>query len=247
MKMLLVGDSHGDLQFMDRMVLKAVDNGIDTIFQLGDFGFVWPGEEYKLELLNILAKENDVNIFFLPGNHEDWDTLDKWERSAIENNNLTFNGFIPVTSNIFYSGKTHVWTWYGKTFAVAGGAYSIDKMYRIIGESWWPQEELTDWDIASLANGARDYAPVDILLTHDGPTWGNYTRGLLDIPESHIHRQKMNMVHEATRPSMWFHGHYHQFSQYSDRETMVFGLDCNGWGTNNLILDTDTLTVTISN
>lgn len=247
-KILMVGDSHGDKYFMRQMVLKAASNDIHTIFQLGDFGFVWPGNDESLDDLNEYAKERDVEIIFLPGNHEDWDQLDRYEIDACLSENVTLSGFFPVRSNILYTGRVNTWYWNSVKFAVAGGAYSIDKQWRTPGHSWWPQEELTNDDIERLMSDVGD-DPVDVLLTHDAPTWGDFNYTLKNIPESHMHRQKMSAIHKSLSPIVWFHGHYHRWMQYQSPfapVTKVYGLDCNGsYSVNNVIFDIDTLEISL--
>lgn len=244
-RLLMVGDTHGNFNFMRHMVDVACDNEIDTIVQLGDFGFVWPGSDFNLQRLNDYAATFGKRIVFIPGNHEDWDVLDNYKESATASNTLTVNGFIPIASNIFYTGKVSSWMWDGVRFAVAGGAYSVDKQYRTPGKSWWPQETLTDEDMLEV----EEIALPDVLLTHDGPTWAPYGR-LMDDIESHIHRQRIDAVYQATAPLVWFHGHYHRYMEYtgyhnvSGESTDIYGLDCDGApGINRVIFDTETLSV----
>lgn len=241
MRLLIVGDSHGDLNFMTQMIHKAMVNDIKTIIQLGDFGFVWNdiGDLYntnakKLSMLNDAAAMAGVEILFLPGNHEDWDMLE-----ALQGANWMFPD-TRVDTNIIYLGKVNEFMMGDVTFATVGGAYSIDRGWRVLNESWWQQEELADDDIDYVRTL---YSPVDVLLTHDAPTWQQLN--IMPIVESHIHRQRMNQVHDHLKPKLWLHGHYHQFVDWTDHDTRVVGLSCNGeWEPNYVILDTNTLELT---
>lgn len=73
-------------------------------------------------------------------------------------------GFItsPLYSNIRIIPRTHYWEWGGVKFASLGGANSIDKGYRVLGLSWWEEEEITAKQVESL-NGVH----ADVLITHD--------------------------------------------------------------------------------
>jgi hypothetical protein len=99
-----------------------------------------------------------------------------------------------------------------------GGAMSVDKRLRVEGESWWPQEELTDTDVEYAK---RDGA-VDVIVSHDcprgvdipgvGPDTKGGARG--DWPpdilaEARRHRDKLATICRATAPDWLFHGHYH--------------------------------------
>ena len=81
-KILMVGDSHGNLAFMEHIIHVAEYNKIKTVVQLGDFGFIWPGADNELAALNEIANEHSIKIVFIPGNHEDWDSLDYYHAKA---------------------------------------------------------------------------------------------------------------------------------------------------------------------
>lgn len=221
MQILMVGDIHGDLSFAVRACHVAKELGISQIIQLGDFG-IWDHTEKGVYFLDELDKHSeDVNVswLFVPGNHENYDSL---EEHAL-NDPTTAEDFVVIRDRILYTRKVNKWTWAGKTFKVVGGAYSIDKKYRTPGTSWWPQEQLTDDELAL----AVDMGHVDILLTHDCPTWADFGMRLKEDLESQMHRQKMNEVYSATLPKIWFHGHYHTYMEYESRGTRVYGLECN--------------------
>lgn len=226
MKVLVVGDVHGDTSFAHATNDVAVREGITTILQVGDFG-VWPGPSgrYFLDQLDLDNKRHGVRWVFLPGNHEDWNQLDYHESGAP----VTDEGFYKIRDSIHYTGKVHYWEWEGKTFKAVGGAYSIDKSMRRPNVSWWVQEQLTDAEVRrAVAIGETDY-----LFTHDAPTNVPFTRMKVDL-ESQMHRQKMDIVGRETKAYRWFHGHYHHYMDYMFDGTMVVGLECNdqaqtGW------------------
>jgi hypothetical protein len=213
---------------MKSKISIASQTGVDTIVQLGDFGFVWPGYDDALAEIDTFAARQGVRVVFLPGNHEDWDTLENWDAFVAKNGDQTEEKFTPFGTNIFYTGKVNVWEWDDITFAVAGGAYSIDKAWRTFGESWWPQEWLDDSDIDALEFMHNVHGkPVDVLLTHDAPTNIPFNGLKVDL-ESEMHRSQMNKVYDMLHPQVWFHGHYHRYMKYWKGTTAVTGLNCDG-------------------
>lgn len=230
-KYIIVGDTHGDVPFVSQVTRAAKELGIETILQVGDFG-VWdhkPDGVYFLDKLNENSELRGVKWYFVPGNHENYDRLENYEAYADEHGTRTPEGFVPLRDNIFYVGKTNVWTWDGVLFAAAGGAYSIDKAWRTPGVSWWPQETLTPGEVVrlhALMSIAGRHA--DVLLTHDSstslPEWPGF---LKDDPDSQAHREIMDQVWDITRPTWWFHGHYHRYLQYRHHDTYVTGVNCN--------------------
>jgi len=221
-KILIAGDWHGNHVWAKKIIDVAHAEGIDKMIQLGDFG-VWPGkdgQEYLYILSRYLVKKN-VKLYFVPGNHEDFNQIEDWEKNIPKNE----DGHIEVLPNLFYAGKVNKWQWEGKVFASVGGAVSIDRKWRKLNESWWKQEQLTQEE----EKAAIELGKVDYLFSHDCPTYHPF-RGLKVDYESELHRAKMNNVVRSLRPDFWFHGHMHEYSEYyfsheNGEVTKVFALD----------------------
>ncbi len=220
-KYLIIGDLHGNHIQAKRDIDVAVEYNIDTLIQLGDFG-LWPGNRGE-EFLNIVSRylvKKNKKMIWLPGNHEDWNQIDQFDMSKVNE-----DGHLEIRPNLFYADKANVWTWDNKRFAVAGGAYSIDRYSRTPQVDWWPQEQFNVQDLIKVRNFGR----VDYLFSHDAPTSILATWLKKDV-ESHLHRQMMNRVGEVLRPRLWFHGHYHWFSgeygfNHPDGMSSVYSLD----------------------
>jgi len=232
-KYLICGDWHGNHQWAKKIIEVAEAEEISKILQVGDFG-VWPGNEGK-EYLDILSRsliKRNVRLYFVPGNHEDYNQIDEWTTTLPKNE----DGHIEVRENLFYAGKVNAWTWEGKRFASVGGAVSIDKYRRKENVSWWPQEELT----ALEETRAKDLGRVDYLFTHDSPNTLPFTF-LKSDQASEAHRYTMTKIGLAIRPKLWFHGHYHKHAEYKfwheDGETNVFSLDADSRASINPQLD----------
>lgn len=226
-KILIAGDWHGNWIWAKKIIDVAVAEDISTIIQLGDFG-VWPGaegREYLLILSRYLVKQSkktgrNINLYFLPGNHEDYDQINAWEVNIEPNE----DGHREIEPHLFYTGKVNRWMWGNKYFASVGGAVSIDRRSRKINESWWPQEVLSLEERAK----ATGLGKVDYLFTHDCPTMHPFNF-LINHLDSTIHRQYMTEIGLELRPEVWFHGHYHYYARYSFNhgtgDTQVYSLD----------------------
>ena len=78
-RVLAVGDLHGNLAWTKRVIQESVEAGTSTILQLGDFGY-WPHTPDGARFLEAVSKDlqdADVNLFFIDGNHENFDELDR--------------------------------------------------------------------------------------------------------------------------------------------------------------------------
>ena len=75
-----------------------------------------------------------------------------------------------IAHNIFWLKRGEVYNILGYKFLVFGGAYSIDKSYRIPGESWFEEEEYNEVELENLKqNIIRHQGDFDYILTHDAP------------------------------------------------------------------------------
>lgn len=242
-KLLIAGDWHGNHKWAKKIIDVAHAEGIGKIIQCGDFG-VWPGKEGK-EYLLILSRhlvKRGISLYFVPGNHEDYNQIDSWNETLPANK----DGHIEVEPNLFYTGKVNAWRWEDKKFASVGGAVSIDKRWRTKDVSWWPQEQLTPKE----EHDAKLLGEVDYLFTHDCPSINPF-RGLKPDIESEIHRYTMTKIGKALQPKIWFHGHMHTYEEYIFEHragvARVFGLDADSQAarypsllTHAVILDTET-------
>lgn len=241
----MVGDVHGDLLFASRMVEVARSHGIKQIVQLGDFG-IWdhrPDGKAFLDKLNERSRISDVHWLFVAGNHENYDSLEDYE----SNRQHTPEDFVPIRSRIHWTRRVNTWNWEGWQWGAVGGAYSIDKEYRVPGNSWWHQEMLTWADVDKVAD-IGDKHRVNILISHDCPDWAKFNGRLKPDETSQQHRKMMTEVHKILLPQMWFHGHYHSWMDYRRGNTQVYGIECNDQAMferlgrppfNHVIFDTD--------
>lgn len=237
MKIMVAGDLHGDIRAGVNLVRTAKKLGITNIMQVGDFGY-WPhfrdGIEF-LDALNFECRKLEVMLYWLDGNHENFDALEM----AVKHYPNDGHGRVRIRSHVRYCSRGASWNWDGKRFMTVGGAVSVDKDNRLRIENnrhsprtlWWPQEQLTESELF-LAIRKAEQKPVDYLFTHDCPTNAPFQGRLKPDPDSSAHRQLMDRLGKGVKPKLWFHGHMHTrydgypFPTY-DEHTTVYGLECN--------------------
>lgn len=246
-KIMLVGDTHGGTHTVKNKIDIAKEvGGLDRMLILGDFGLWWRYEGVQfIDEINEHARANNFYIFALPGNHENYD----WWNSVIEHA-PTSKGFAYLRTNVLLSPRTHEWRWAGKQFAIAGGAVSIDKAWRLqhernTGERVWSKDEqLTDNEVDLFLKRVSD-KKIDYFFTHDCSNMTPWKGRLKPDFDSQMHRQRIDRILREAQPSMHFHGHMHERYEWEnltgdDHWTSTFGLECNddpySWG----VLDTKT-------
>lgn len=210
--MLIAGDTHGQFNHVKHKIDMAKRVGdIARIVILGDFGLWWGHEAIVyIDAINEYAKANNVQVFALPGNHENY----KWWNSVIESAPATSHGWAYLRSHVLLSPRVQHFRWAGKNFVVAGGAVSIDKSYRLVYERetgkrcFSPDEQLTDSEV-EVTRKIGNNLKIDYLFTHDCSNRTPFYARLKPDIDSEFHRKKIDRVLMNTNPRFHFHGHMH--------------------------------------
>lgn len=215
----ITGDTHGEMNRFS-LPLEAGDKLIVT----GDFGVVFHGNLAERNNLDDLEKK-PFEILFVDGNHEGFDYLETYPETERYGAPVR-----QLRSNVFWLQRGYVYTIEGMTFFAFGGAYSIDKAYRmkyqqISGEkAWFPQElpgaEEYRRGIANLqSRGMR----VDYILSHTAPRT-IVPRVIGKAPDPHEDELTGFLdwiYHEATFKKLYF-GHFHMDMEINDQVTACF-------------------------
>ena len=229
MRLMIVGDTHGNAGAIEYKAKIAQRLGCDRMIVVGDFG-LWPGYEgvQYLDDVSAIGREYNQEIVALPGNHEDHDQWVKWFDLAP----LDDHGFAIIRSNLRLTKKVHPFKMGGKRFFVCGGAVSIDKQWRTEGKSWWKNETFSEADLASVEKYKGP--AIDYLLTHDCSDHTIWKSRLKPDLDSQANRQRIDRAIKALRPRYHFHGHMHTRYEWENtrshglRDT-AFGLDESEW------------------
>lgn len=212
---VILGDTHGDFLWTVKVLDHAQELGIRTIFQVGDWGFLWPGDEplTHKDQTNGLAdalRARGQRMFFIDGNH-DWHPKlrqrKKWPEEIVYCKRGTARTFLNDDGRAIRVG-------------FMGGAPSIDKSMRVENLDWWPEEEILAKDLPT--------EKLDILITHDAPE-RPHNLAELELPMALVYkcRSSQAFIQQAireTQPRLLFHGHYHWSYKGSFEGTEVRGL-----------------------
>ncbi|MDR2255351.1 MAG: hypothetical protein LBE25_05060 [Arthrobacter sp.] len=238
------GDWRGNTKWAVAAIGFAATQGIIQLIHVGDFGYTF--ERSFLDALEAACTEHDVRITAVRGNNDSTSFLEEWPSEA--------GSEIRLRPHVAVAPDRYRWVHGGLTFLALGGAGSIDRIQRTVGESWWANERLDPAIVASLTD------PCDVVISHDcpdrvvldlDPGFGEY----FERPDPGVlgycaqNRALLVRAVDAVRPSLLVHGHYHRRSDHRrplpalpgrDPEfTRVVGLDCDGstWGDDVLTLD----------
>lgn len=222
MRILVAGDTHNNLPWIQTLAKLAERHGAEGVVQLGDFG-LWPDtRHYKhtgkvrlntgwIDAVADATERRGLWLRFIDGNHDA-------HPLALAAYPAADNGIVSLRPGVLeWATRGARWTWEGVRFGALGGAESIDKHLRTEGVSWWATERITPEDVERLGND-----PLDVLLTHDAPQgvgvqevdiWGRQVDRWRNSDkrdaESRASRNVIESVRRATAPKLLLHGHYH--------------------------------------
>ncbi len=233
MRILMAGDTHGDASHVRHLLSVAQLQRCDRIFVLGDFGY-WEhtGEGRNfLNRVDIHADLKDIPIYFLDGNHDKTslllETYDVYDDGDSD-------GFLLVREYVRYARRGLTWIWDDVEFIALGGAYSVDKQWRLDREAksglpeslWFPEEEMTDEEMNEILD-QRHTRSVDVMLAHDKPRSSAPRWNRKDFLECLPNQDRLQAAVQALKPVLYLHGHLH--FRYTDNiaDCRVEGLDCN--------------------
>ncbi len=155
----ITGDVHRDFYKL-HSIEKNSDN---MLIILGDVGINYCLNEEDSKIKKHL---NDMNIklFCIQGNHEERpENISNYKEVDIFGGKVFIEDEYP---NLIFAKNGELYTIDGKSVLVIGGAYSVDKDYRLAyGHRWFKDEQLTESEKEEIL---RKYSSkhVDIILSH---------------------------------------------------------------------------------
>lgn len=224
MKVLLVGDTHGDAKFIASINKCAKTHGATYIVQLGDFGYDFDANALT-SIRAWLDADERRRWLWLDGNHDHHDYI----RTEICKGKHPKKPVKHFHDRMFYCPRGSTLKIGSKTVLFLGGAVSVDFHRRQQGVNWWPQESLSTADVhRAIDNGHK----ADILLSHDAPA-NSALRGWLREQgykidkASEQNRKAVLSVMDKTPVCEVYHGHYHRYYDTQLHDVWITGLGAN--------------------
>lgn len=221
-RLLVTGDLHGDAAALT-MIGKQMEPR-DILFAAGDFGFLFLDDEQEHSFLtdvDLFLRKNESYIVFVDGNHENHKALaafptEEWQGAKVHR----------IRSHIIHVMRGEVLTLKGKRIYCFGGAFSIDRSWRVLNESWWEEEIPTDEEFSHGTKTLEKYGyNIDYVLTHTCPLnmlpcLGSYHAA----PEERPLQNYFQWVSEQIAPSLkqWFFGHWHQDKAIGEKYRAIY-------------------------
>ncbi len=204
------GDIHGTpkrvINFADKMQLTSKD----TIVILGDVGANY-FQDFRDDMTKIKLNDIGVTILCIHGNHEvrpanitsysleDWNGGKVWSEEKYP--------------NLLFAKDGEIYTLEGMRYLTVGGAYSVDKFYRLaMNRGWWADEQPCD-EIRHYVEKQITMYEIDAVLSHTCPLKFEPIEAFLPgIDQSRVDKSTeiwLDGIEERTPYKAWLCGHWH--------------------------------------
>jgi len=215
----ITGDTHREFYRLHD-VEKNKDN---MLIILGDVGINYYLDERDKKLKEQLNSSN-IKLFCVQGNHEE-----RPENISTYKEIEMFGGKVFIEEeypNLIFAKNGELYDIDNKKILVIGGAYSVDKNYRIIyGYPWFKNEQLRKEEMNNILNKYRGQH-IDIVLSHTCPLKYEPTEVFMKgIDQSDVDKSMekfLDKVEESIDYDKWYCGHYHTEKQI-DKLEFMFG------------------------
>lgn len=204
------GDIHGN---PDNIVAFAEDHNLtneDVIVILGDVGANYYANKRDLRCKAQLG-DLKPTILCIHGNHERRPaSIGSYKMKEWNGGLVWYEDEFP---NTLYAKDGEIFELEGQKHLIIGGAYSVDKYYRLSrGYGWWPDEQPSD-EIKTYVEQQIAEKPFDIVLSHTCPFKYEPRETFLPfIDQSSVDdstERWLDKIEDAIDYKAWFCGHWH--------------------------------------
>ena len=213
----ITGDTHREFYRLHNIE----QNKDNTLIILGDAGINYYLNEEDKKLKEYLNDYN-IKLFYIQGNYEE-----RPENISTYKEVDMFGGKVFIEENyqnLIFAKNGELYNIDNKKVLVIGGAYSIDKDYRLTyGHQWFKDEQLSKEEMNNILNKYKD-KHIDIILSHTCPLKYEPTEVFMKgIDQSKVDKTMeifLNKVEENVNYDKWYCGHYHTEKQIDKIEFM---------------------------
>lgn len=184
--------------------------GTNIIVILGDVGANYGQDERDAELKYALNKLKPI-IFCIHGNHE----IRPWHIPTYKTKEW-HGGIVwyeEAYPSVLFARDGEIYDLEGLRHIVIGGAYSVDKFYRLSrGYGWWSDEQPSE-EIKQYVEQQLKENVIDVVLSHTCPfKYEPVEEFLPGIDQSTVDdstEKWLDVIEETTDYIAWFCGHWH--------------------------------------
>jgi len=210
----ITGDMHGSLAPIYNFFDEYKPEPNDILVVLGDVGLNYHGTIDDIRIKRIVNNYMDkfgMTFFCIHGNHENRpQNISSYEEKEWCGGRVLYEERFP---HILFPVDGDIFDIEGAKCIVIGGAYSVDKYYRLEnGHNWWSDEQPSP-EIKTYVEKQLSNNKVDIVFSHTCPAKYIPTECFLPmIDQSTVDNsteQWLDKVEDDLDYKAWYCGHWH--------------------------------------
>ena len=209
---LITGDKHAQLEGVLSLLRDNEDDSLAIII-LGDAGFNFYLDKKEHSLKTTFNSTHNY-VYCVRGNHEE-------RPENLPDHKLIYDE--NVKGEVWCDEKRWPYIRYfqdggiyeidGRSVLVLGGAYSVDKYYRLACHyQWFKDEQLSQNEMKNISDNVRGKS-FDIVLSHTCPySWEPRDLFLSSVDQSTVDDSMelwMDKLKDEIKYNLWLFGHFH--------------------------------------
>ena len=222
------GDFHGNARELMYRFERIKPSAGDIIVVLGDAGLNYYGNDRGDRKVKKTLARNDIEYFCLHGNHEMRPaSIPSYHEEEWHGGTVYVENEYP---NLKFAKDGEIYDLDGFRCIVIGGAYSVDKYYRLMrGANWFPDEQPDD-EIKKQVEKAlsKENWKIDCVLSHTCPSkYVPIEAFLPGLDQSTVDRSTEDWLDELENKltyKRWLCGHWHIEKKIDNLEFLFKGV-----------------------
>lgn len=204
------GDIHGNAKDLVAFINRFKLTDSDILIILGDVGANYYGDKRDQYCKNALASMKPT-VFCIHGNHERRPaTVPSYKQKEWNGGMVWYEDEYP---NLLFARDGDIFNIDGTKHLVIGGAYSVDKFYRLERNYLWFPDEQPSAEIKAYVEEQVVKQQVDIILSHTCPYKYEPREVFLPmIDQSSVDDSTehwLNKIEDMANYKAWLCGHWH--------------------------------------
>lgn len=210
-RFFLTGDTHGVFNRIEVFCRENNTTKDDILCILGDAGINYYLNKRDYMLKQVL-QDLPITLFCIHGNHEERPfNIPTYKEKEWNNGMVYYEEEFP---NLLFAKDGEIYTINGKKCLVIGGAYSVDKGYRLLkGWSWFKDEQPSKEIVKYVEKQIAKQKEFDIVLSHTCPINTEPKHMFLPfIDQSKVDKTTeliLQRVADLITFDAWYFGHFH--------------------------------------
>lgn len=208
----ITGDKHADFREVFYFCYANETTLDDILIVLGDAGINYYANEKDYMLKNSLL-QYPITFFCIHGNHEERPEKIKTYKTKKFHNGIVY--YEEDYPNILFAKDGEIYNFNNHKVLVIGGAYSVDKYFRLArGHNWYISEQPSEKTKNKIVKVLKDLDnKIDIILSHTCPykylPREMFLEGVDQSTVDNSTEYFLDKIEETTDYNLWYCGHYH--------------------------------------